>query len=152
MTEDEVRLEIEREIPLGRYADPEEEVAGVRPVGYRAPMWELNYHSPQLLFDHGFSYDSSLMNADQPYELAVSRESSDAVVELPISWSVDDWGQYCYLPGLSGTGLIESPTKTVEMWRLELDAMYREGACFILVNHPFLSVWGPRTSAGAGSG
>ncbi|MGA7835742.1 MAG: polysaccharide deacetylase family protein [Acidimicrobiales bacterium] len=26
-----------------------EEVAGVRPVGYRAPMWELNYRSPGLL-------------------------------------------------------------------------------------------------------
>ena len=33
-------------------------VTGVRPTGYRAPMWELNWHSPKLLRDRGFLYDS----------------------------------------------------------------------------------------------
>ena len=48
-----------------------EEVAGVRPVGYRAPMWDLSWRSPALLAERGFLYDSSLMDADVPYELAV---------------------------------------------------------------------------------
>ncbi|MFC7642960.1 polysaccharide deacetylase family protein [Streptosporangium lutulentum] len=54
------------------------EVAGVRPVGYRAPMWELTYDSPRLLAERGFLYDSSLMDADVPYELdaAARRRSS----------------------------------------------------------------------------
>jgi hypothetical protein len=30
------------------------DVAGVRPEGYRAPMWELNYHTPRLLAERGF--------------------------------------------------------------------------------------------------
>ncbi len=47
------------------------EVAGVRPVGYRAPMWELTYNTPRLLADRGFLYDSSLMDSDHPYRLAV---------------------------------------------------------------------------------
>ncbi|MDT5109343.1 MAG: peptidoglycan-N-acetylglucosamine deacetylase, partial [Mycobacterium sp.] len=67
-----------------------EEVTGVRPVGYRAPMWELNWHSPKLLWDRGFLYDSSLMDADHPYELAVAEES---LVEIPIQWALDDWEQ-----------------------------------------------------------
>ena len=30
------------------------DVAGVRPAGYRAPMWELTYNTPRLLADRGF--------------------------------------------------------------------------------------------------
>ncbi len=41
--------------------------------------------------------------------------------------------------GLSGSGLIESPTKATEMWRLEFDAIRAEGAAYVLTNHPFLS-------------
>jgi hypothetical protein len=29
------------------------DVAGVRPEGYRAPMWEMNYHTPQQRADPG---------------------------------------------------------------------------------------------------
>jgi len=112
-------------------------VAGVRPSGYRAPMWELNWHSPKLLRDRGFLYDSSLMDADHPYELAV--DGGGPLVEIPIHWGLDDWEQYCYVPDFSGSGLIESPTKVIEMWRLEFDAMRAAEGCFVLTNHPFLS-------------
>src|SRR6266550_9388734 len=47
------------------------EVAGVRPEGYRAPMWEMNYHTPALLAERGFLYDSSLMDSAHPYPLSV---------------------------------------------------------------------------------
>ncbi|MGA5541468.1 polysaccharide deacetylase family protein [Mycobacterium sp. NPDC051198] len=112
------------------------EVAGVRPVGYRAPMWDLSWHTPSLLAERGFLYDSSLMDADCPYELAVGDSS---LVEIPIQWALDDWEQYCYLPDISGSGLIESPRKAREIWQLEFDALRRAGACWVLTNHPFLS-------------
>jgi peptidoglycan/xylan/chitin deacetylase (PgdA/CDA1 family) len=114
------------------------EVTGVRPVGYRAPMWELNYRSPGLLFDRGFLYDSSLMDADLPYELAAG-SGSGSIVEIPVYWGLDDWEQYGYVPDLFGSGLIESPAKAREMWSLELAAMRAEGGCFVLTSHPFLS-------------
>jgi peptidoglycan-N-acetylglucosamine deacetylase len=60
-------------------------------------------------------------------------------VEIPIQWALDDWEQYCYVPEFSGSGVIESPTKGIEMWRLEFDAMRAEGAAYVLTNHPFLS-------------
>ena len=44
-----------------------------------------------------------------------------------------------YVPDFSGSGLIESPVKAIEMWRLEFDAVREAGACFVLTNHPFLS-------------
>jgi peptidoglycan/xylan/chitin deacetylase (PgdA/CDA1 family) len=115
-----------------------EEVTGIRPIGYRAPMWELNYRSPKLLFDEGFLYDSSLMNADTPYEL-VAGNGATSIVEIPIHWALDDWEQYCYVPDAFGSGLIESPSKALEMWTLEFDAMVSEGGCFVHTSHPFLS-------------
>jgi peptidoglycan/xylan/chitin deacetylase (PgdA/CDA1 family) len=122
---------------LDRGLDVLESVTGSRPIGYRAPMWELNWHSPKLLRDRGFLYDSSLMDTDHPYELAVA--DGGPLVEIPIQWALDDWEQYCYVPDFSGSGLIESPLKAIEMWRLEFDAMRAEGAAYVLTNHPFLS-------------
>ncbi|MFD0856825.1 polysaccharide deacetylase [Actinomadura adrarensis] len=122
---------------LDRGLDALQEVAGVRPVGYRAPMWELTYNSPRLLAERGFLYDSSLMDADVPYELAITAEES--IVEIPVHWGLDDWEQYCYLPGISGSGLIETPAKAIELWRAEFEALRKDGGCFVHTSHPFLS-------------
>ncbi|PKW28092.1 polysaccharide deacetylase family protein [Phycicoccus duodecadis] len=113
-----------------------QEVAGVRPVGYRAPMWDLSWRTPALLAERGFLYDSSLMDADTPYELAVGDTS---LVEIPIQWALDDWEQYCFLPDITGSGLIETPAKAVELWRAEFSALRDAGGCWVLTNHPFLS-------------
>jgi len=113
------------------------DTAGVRPAGYRAPMWEMNYHTPGLLAERGFQYDSSLMDSDYPYVLDVG--GGQVLAEVPVSWGLDDWEQYAFLPGLIGSGVIESPAKALEMWTLELEALYRLGAVFTLCCHPFLS-------------
>jgi peptidoglycan/xylan/chitin deacetylase (PgdA/CDA1 family) len=114
-------------------------VAGVRPVGYRAPMWELSYRLPALLAKHGFRYDSGLMDADHPYKLAVGAEPGASIVELPAHWALDDWEPYVYLPGLSGSGVIASPAEVIARWTLELEALVEEGGLFMLTNHPFVS-------------
>jgi peptidoglycan-N-acetylglucosamine deacetylase len=80
-----------------------EEVAGVRSVGYRAPMWDLSWRSPAL------------------------------------RWALDDWEQYCYLPDISGTGLIETPRKARELWQGEFEGLRSVGGCWVLTNHPFLT-------------
>lgn len=115
-------------------------LTGQVPVGFRAPMWELNWHSPELLAERGgFLYDTSLMDADHPYELRVGATGS-SLVEIPVQWALDDWEQYCYLPEISGSGLIESPPrKAAEIWRLEFEGLRAVGGCFVLTNHPFLS-------------
>lgn len=125
---------------LDRGLEALERVAGIRPLGYRAPMWEPTWATAGLLAERGFLYDSSLMDADHPYELAVADvEGVASIVEIPIHWALDDWEQYCFVPGVSGEGLIESPAKVEEMWSLELDAMRDVGGCFTLTNHPFLT-------------
>ena len=114
------------------------DVAGVRPAGYRAPMWEMTYDTPRLLAERGFLYDSSLMDSDHPYRLAVAG-SEATLIEIPAYWGLDDWEQYAFLPDLIGSGVIESPAKALEMWTLELEAMHAIGAAFVLTCHPFLS-------------
>ena len=124
---------------LDRGLEALEEVAGVRPVGYRAPMWDLSWESPALLADRGFLYDSSLMDADVPYELAIVPGSDRSIVEIPIQWALDDWEQYCFLPDISGSGLIETPAKARELWTSEFEGLHEGGGCWVLTNHPFLS-------------
>ena len=117
-----------------------ERVAGVRPIGYRAPMWELSYRLPALLARHGFRYDSGLMDADHPYRLATGPElDAPTIVELPGHWSLDDWEPYNYLPGITGSGVIASPADVLARWTLELEALVAEGGLFMLTNHPFVS-------------
>ena len=115
-------------------------VVGVRPIGYRAPNWELSYRLPALLVRHGFAYDSGLMDADHPYHLATSSEpGAPTIVELPAHWSLDDWEPYNYLPGITGSGVIASPADVIARWTLELEALVEEGGLFMLTNHPFVS-------------
>jgi peptidoglycan/xylan/chitin deacetylase (PgdA/CDA1 family) len=125
---------------LDRGLEALERVTGQRPVGYRAPMWETTYNTAGLLLDRGFLYDSSLMDCDVPYELAENTDpNARSIVELPVSWSLDDWEQYAYLPDVFGSGLIEDPAKSLSMWRAELTEMHADGGCFALTAHPFLS-------------
>ncbi len=117
-----------------------DEVLGVRPTGYRGPMWELTYETPALLAAHGFTYDSGLMDADHPYVLATSpRPGAPTIIELPGHWSLDDWEPYNYLPGITGSGIIASPDEVIARWTLELEAIVAEGGLFMLTNHPFVS-------------
>ena len=144
-----------------RAADPETEerrllrgfealdaVAGIRPIGYRAPNWEMTYALPAILARHGIRYDSGLMDADHPYRLATGPEpDAPTLIELPANWGLDDWEPYNYLPGLTGTGVILSPADVVARWALELDALVAEGGLFMLTNHPFVSGRASRAAA-----
>ena len=40
---------------------------------------------------------------------------------------------------MTGSGVIESPAKVLEMWALEAEAHHAAGSCFVLTNHPFIS-------------
>jgi peptidoglycan-N-acetylglucosamine deacetylase len=92
--------------------------------GYRSPAWDLSPHSIGLLLKHGFVYDSSLMGHDYlPYQ---AREGDvikleeplvygpdTALVEMPISWTLDDFPVFEYMrlqnfiqPGLMNASLV----------------------------------------------
>lgn len=124
---------------LDRGSDAIARVTGQRPVGFRAPMWDLSWELPELLAERGFLYDSSLMDDDVPYRIDTGAAGSGSLIEIPIHWALDDWEQYCFLPEISELGPIQTPEHAISLWRSELDGMRRYGGCWVLTNHPFLS-------------
>jgi peptidoglycan-N-acetylglucosamine deacetylase len=76
--------------------------------GYRSPSWDLSPNTVDLLVEHGFVYDSSLMGADYwPYrarqgdvaELGKPYRFGEetSLIEMPISWSLDDFPHFEFL-------------------------------------------------------
>jgi peptidoglycan-N-acetylglucosamine deacetylase len=89
--------------------------------GYRSPSWDLSPFSIELLLKHGFVYDSSLMGHDYlPYQArendVVALEepivfgADTRLVEMPISWSLDDFPVFEYLrqPNVLQAGLMNA--------------------------------------------
>jgi peptidoglycan-N-acetylglucosamine deacetylase len=114
-----------------------ERVAGVRPTVFRAPWWETSTVTFDLLLEHGFTCDSSLFDRDVPYRLGVG---SSELVEVPVSWALDDWEKYAFLPDPpTGSGVIEAPARVFEIWWEEIQAYLEVGGCCVLTMHPFLS-------------
>jgi len=130
MDEAQERREIERGLQAL------ERITGHRPDGFRAPWWELNDRTPDLLAEYGFRFDSSLMDDDRPYLLRTGRGT---LAELPVHWMLDDWEQYAFLPEPDIGAVIESPAKVLDLWTSELDALRADGGLFVLTSHPFLS-------------
>jgi peptidoglycan/xylan/chitin deacetylase (PgdA/CDA1 family) len=129
LTEDEERADFERALASLR-------ALGVEPKGFRCPSWEPGWRTPQIVAEYGLEYDSSLMDSDKPYVLDTG---AGEIVELPVHWSLDDWEQYAYIPDPPFRSAIEAPTKVLDLWTSELDAMRRYGCLFVLTCHPFLS-------------
>jgi peptidoglycan/xylan/chitin deacetylase (PgdA/CDA1 family) len=95
-----------------------------RPLGYRAPGWELTPVTLELLAEHGFRYDSSLMGDDRPY---IVPAGTGTLVELPVHWSLDDAPYFAGSP---------APTGLWDVWRHELELAAAEGRAITFTLHP----------------
>ena len=111
-----------------------EKYAGYKPIGYRAPLWEINAHTPSLLKKYGFKFDSSLMGDDIPY--LIDAGTNDRLLEIPVTWLLDDWEQFAYSAEPAMGNSIEEPDKVYRLWKAEFDGLYEDGGCFTLTMHP----------------
>jgi peptidoglycan-N-acetylglucosamine deacetylase len=127
-SEEEERRDFER--ALGAL-----ERVGVKPEGYRTPSWEPAWRTPALVAEYGLGYDSSLFDSDRAYVLETG---SGDLVELPVSWWLDDWQQTAYLPPIA-RNQTRSQAEVAELWTSELDAYARHGCLYVLTCHPFIS-------------
>lgn len=109
-----------------------EEIAGVRPVGYRAPAWNFSPATLQIVRDMGFLYESSLMADDRPYELLAGGEPT-GVVELPVEWILDDAPLFDPLGNRYA-----SPREVMQVWIDEFDGAWRERTMFLITMHPHI--------------
>ncbi len=104
---------------LARGNDAIAGVTGKPARGYRSPSWDLSPHTIDLLLEHDFTYESSMMGHDYlPYRArtgdVVETDApfcfgqETALIEMPISWSLDDYPHFEFvrtansvLPGLA---------------------------------------------------
>lgn len=106
------------------------EVAGRRPVGYRAPSWNLSPATLSIVRDLGFLYESSLMADDGPYEILAHGQPT-GMVEIPVEWILDD------APLLNPRGQAYStPREMMQVWIDEFDKAWEERTMFVLTMHP----------------
>ena len=113
------REEEEEEIVRGN--ESIKRISGRLARGYRSPAWDLSPHSIELLQKHGIQYDSSLMGHD--YDCYYARQGDQAelkkpfvrgretaLVEMPISWSLDDYPHFEYMrmPNMVQQGLMNA--------------------------------------------
>jgi peptidoglycan-N-acetylglucosamine deacetylase len=106
-------------------------VTGKRPVGVRAPGSGFSPQTFELIRQAGFLYDSSLLAADEPYEIE-SKGKLSGVIELPISEVDNDYPYY----GETANGSLPSPDAVFQVYKAEFDLAYEEKTMFILTQHP----------------
>ena len=124
-----------------------ERLTGRRPRGYRSPGWDLSSNSVELLNELGFVYDSSLMGHDYlPYrartgdDIAPGRPvrfgAPTQLVELPVSWSLDDFPHFEYVRG----GGLRAASDVLENWLADFDYLAEELPWGVVTYtfHPFV--------------
>ena len=108
-------------------------LTGTRPVGYRAPWFEINPWTPDLLKRHDLAYCASEMGDDVPYTHA------NGLIEIPGQWMLEDWEQFAFNAEPAWGFVPENCAKVYDLWWREYEAMHDFGCCFVLTLHPWLS-------------
>jgi peptidoglycan/xylan/chitin deacetylase (PgdA/CDA1 family) len=106
-------------------------LTGRRPAGVRAPGSGFSPRTFELIRKAGFLYDSSLLAADEPYEI-YSKGQPTGVIELPISEVDNDYVYY----GETANGALPSPDAVFQIYKAEFDLAFDEKTMFVLTQHP----------------
>jgi len=142
----------QEEADLARGIERIVQLTGKKPRGYRSPSWDLSPVTLPLLLKYGFAYESSMMGHDHsPYrarigdvvhaDKAMEFGKASSLIEMPISWSLDDFPHFEYLrlptgvtPGnMNASGVLEN-------WVDDFEYMKRTEAWGILTYtcHPYV--------------
>lgn len=109
-------------------------ILGVKPVGYRYPLFGFRAGMVDILLDRGFEYSSNLMDRDHPY---MHRGTGGrAIIELPTSWLFDDSSHFYFTLQNPPRRPIATPSSVNEIWKSEFEGIFNEGGSMVLVLHP----------------
>lgn len=124
-----------------------ENVSGSTARGFRSPAWDLSHNTVELLLEQGFTYDSSMMAHDfLPYQVRqgdvmeagkpVIFGAETSLVELPISWSLDDYPHFEF--GRSGG--LQNASQVLDNWLGDFKFMQQHADWGVLTYtcHPFV--------------
>jgi peptidoglycan/xylan/chitin deacetylase (PgdA/CDA1 family) len=115
-------------------------ICGAAPRGYRAPVYNVTQEVIDLLVEHGFRYDSSLMADDIPYRMEVTEPGRPgALWEMPVHWGTDDWPPFAHFAEIGYMMPVKAPSEGLAAFREEFEAAYAAGGFFMPILHPFLT-------------
>jgi len=109
-------------------------VLGVKPLGYRAPGWDLTPQTLDLVRGAGMLYSSNLMDDVYPYFHPVRGRP---VLELPVQWTLDDAPFFLFHPRWMNRP-IQSAETVFTMFRDEFSGFHEFGGLYDLTCHPQL--------------
>ena len=124
-----------------------QELLGKRPLGYRAPLYQLRESTVELLEEYSFLYDSSLSHHDsKPYYLPnlppikppkypeeasakdwmkplprPSAPTAKTLVEIPANWYTEDMTPLQYLPNVPNSHGYVDVRVMENMWKDKFD-------------------------------
>jgi peptidoglycan/xylan/chitin deacetylase (PgdA/CDA1 family) len=108
-------------------------LAGRRPAGYRAPAWQLSPDTLSLLAAEGFDYSSNMMDRLAPY--LHPPVGGRALVELPVSWVLDDAPYFLF----TGQRSIQPPGPVLQGWLTEFEGITAAHGLSNFTFHPQLT-------------
>lgn len=109
---------------------------GKAPRGYRAPVYNVTQQVIDLLVEHNFLYDSSLMADDIPYRM---RTAAGELWEAPVHWGTDDWPPFAHYAEIDYMMPVKAPSEGLKAFWEEFDAQYEAGGFWMGIWHPFLT-------------
>jgi peptidoglycan/xylan/chitin deacetylase (PgdA/CDA1 family) len=134
--EDPIETRDQQRMWFERALETHQRIVGRKPQGYRAPVYNINQTVVDLLIEHGFAYDSSMMADDIPYVL---QTRAGELNEMPVHWGTDDWPPFAHYDEIGYMMPVRGPSAGLEGFWEEFDAMYEAGGFFMLIVHPFLT-------------
>lgn len=151
----EVDRDREREV-LQKGIESLRQLTGKPPRGYRSPYWDFSPNTLGLLEELGFDWDSSLMGNDlHPYyprrvdqheyvahgahqvgDGPSSFSEPSSILEIPVSWYLDDFPAQEYVTGAQEG--MTAVSQIEERWRSIYDyaATKETGTVYALTTHP----------------
>ena len=109
---------------------------GSLPRGYRAPVYNVTQQVIDLLIEHKFLYESSLMADDIPY---LMQTKQGELWEAPVHWGTDDWPPFAHYAEIGYMMPVKAPSDGLQAFWEEFDAQYEAGGFWMGIWHPFLT-------------
>jgi allantoinase len=94
------------------------DTCGVDIKGWRCPDYRISAQTFDVLAGEGFTYDSSMLNDDLPYQLNCE---SGPLIEIPFTTSTQDKAYVAFPYPVRG-----GPGGLAHVWNNEFDMLYRE--------------------------
>jgi peptidoglycan/xylan/chitin deacetylase (PgdA/CDA1 family) len=111
-----------------------ERLSGSPPRGYRVPGGFMTDDQLSLVREYGFLWDSSLQGSDFTAYFVrmadsiaangtVTRGSDTDLIEVPVSWQLDDFPAFEFVWGFNGG--LRTPSQVLEIWKADFAFMRR---------------------------